>query len=191
MWKYNHTNELYHYGVKGQKWGVRRYQNKDGMLTPLGKKARLSRESADEWDEMARNADARGKTKTAAKYRKNASQDREDASKYEKQDSTLRSAVKKYSKKYDQASEAQDSADQKWQQTKEAYKAVGKNAISRALKAYKNNTPEAKKYSKAYDDWSKAQDVADKKWAEARKEYTNTGRNAVSRVLNNIRYNPM
>ena len=30
--------ELYHWGVKGQKWGVRRYQNKDGSLTPAGKK---------------------------------------------------------------------------------------------------------------------------------------------------------
>ena len=29
--------ELYHHGVKGQKWGVRRYQNKDGSLTPKGK----------------------------------------------------------------------------------------------------------------------------------------------------------
>jgi hypothetical protein len=29
--------ELYHYGVKGQKWGVRRYQNSDGSLTPAGK----------------------------------------------------------------------------------------------------------------------------------------------------------
>ena len=31
-------NELYHHGVKGMKWGVRRYQNKDGSLTLAGKK---------------------------------------------------------------------------------------------------------------------------------------------------------
>lgn len=30
--------ELYHHGIKGQRWGVRRYQNKDGSLTPAGKK---------------------------------------------------------------------------------------------------------------------------------------------------------
>ena len=31
-------NELYHHGIKGQKWGVRRYQNPDGSLTNAGKK---------------------------------------------------------------------------------------------------------------------------------------------------------
>lgn len=34
----NSYDELYHHGVKGMKWGVRRYQNKDGTLTSAGKK---------------------------------------------------------------------------------------------------------------------------------------------------------
>ena len=35
MQPYSH---VCHYGVKGQKWGVRRYQNEDGSLTPAGEK---------------------------------------------------------------------------------------------------------------------------------------------------------
>lgn len=31
------NNELRHWGIKGMKWGQRRYQNKDGTLTPAGK----------------------------------------------------------------------------------------------------------------------------------------------------------
>lgn len=39
MWTYYYTypNYLAHYGIKGVKWGVRRYQNADGTLTAAGK----------------------------------------------------------------------------------------------------------------------------------------------------------
>lgn len=32
MWDTNFQDELYHHGIKGQRWGVRRFQNEDGSL---------------------------------------------------------------------------------------------------------------------------------------------------------------
>lgn len=44
------TYELYHHGVKGQKWGVRRYQYADGTLTPEGKKRYSSNQNTSGFD---------------------------------------------------------------------------------------------------------------------------------------------
>ena len=33
---------LSHHGIKGQRWGIRRFQNEDGSLTPRGKKRELT-----------------------------------------------------------------------------------------------------------------------------------------------------
>lgn len=38
MNSYKDDLTLYHHGIKGQRWGVRRYQNADGSLTSVGKK---------------------------------------------------------------------------------------------------------------------------------------------------------
>ena len=56
MWQYNYTSDyLCHWGIKGQKWGIRRYQNPDGTLTPAGKK-RYAKEKQKEYDKTARTA---------------------------------------------------------------------------------------------------------------------------------------
>lgn len=38
MWIYNNDEYLAYHGILGMKWGIRRYQNKDGTLTAAGKK---------------------------------------------------------------------------------------------------------------------------------------------------------
>lgn len=44
--EYYNENYLQHYGIKGQKWGVRRFQNADGTLTAKGKKRYLDDDGA-------------------------------------------------------------------------------------------------------------------------------------------------
>lgn len=57
--------ELYHYGIKGQKWGVRRFQNPDGSLTNTGKKrySKLDRDRAKAAKKLDRAKTKRGKEK--------------------------------------------------------------------------------------------------------------------------------
>ena len=50
-----------HHGIKGQKWGVRRFQNPDGTRTSLGKKREREKEKEKEidHDELIRSTDAK------------------------------------------------------------------------------------------------------------------------------------
>lgn len=64
-------NELCHYGIRGQKWGVRRYQNPDGTLTAEGK----ARYSTDKEMKSAARKEVRSDNKKAYALGKKATVD--------------------------------------------------------------------------------------------------------------------
>ena len=61
-------HELYHHGILGQKWGVRRFQNKDGSLTADGKK-RYAENDSDDYEARKQQALKSGNASEVLKYK--------------------------------------------------------------------------------------------------------------------------
>lgn len=67
---YYGPNELYHYGVKGMKWGVRRYQNEDGSLKTAGQRHRAETEGTSSSSSKSRGSSGSKKSNRSKKIKK-------------------------------------------------------------------------------------------------------------------------
>ena len=55
MYEEVREDELQHHGIRGQKWGIRRFQNKDGTRTPAGKRREKYQTVSQEAKEVLKN----------------------------------------------------------------------------------------------------------------------------------------
>lgn len=126
------SNELYHYGVHGMKWGVRRYQNKDGTLTPHGKK-RIAKEASEYYKSEAEKRLLSGKARMA------------------QIDKTLNSNKNLSLDETDRLFREWDAIDSSWRHLKSRSEEIKKNSKvgKRYVSEYKNNVP-VNKLLKAY-----------------------------------------
>lgn len=146
----NYRDELYHHGIKGMKWGVRRYQNKDGSLKPEGKKhyrstsvrSALARRSNEKVDKSFKNWNKNAKKRADAIELGKARNQKKIASELNPSDKQLQKDAKKANREYKKA--LRSNTTYRKGQVKQA---VGKD-LSRKYMS------EAKKASKAGDDKS-------------------------------------
>lgn len=80
QWSDVTLDELYHHGIKGMKWGVRRFQNQDGSLTPAGRTRQLLQEAGSKVGQAVKGVYEKRKAK------KQAERDAKDLKRRERQE---------------------------------------------------------------------------------------------------------
>ena len=147
------NGELYHHGIKGMKWGVRRFQNNDGSLTPAGKKRYVTAAQG------VRNANDAAKAARKASLAESRATD---------------SGIGSYRRAMNKASAAGKEA---YRESVAKDKAYNKQ-LREEKKANKAKTTKSavKDYNKSFEDWNKSQELADAKWNEVNEQYKSHAR---------------
>ena len=106
------NNYLVHYGVIGMRWGVRRYQNKDGSLTSLGR--RKAKKEIDKTNKYTQKySDAYKKAKANTKFYTNSKTGNLIKVSNKRYESYLNAAYKKYSAQLNKTMESLKNSDYK------------------------------------------------------------------------------
>lgn len=117
-------NELYHHGIKGQRWGVRRYQHEDGSLTPAGRR---------HWGvgppEKGSTEDTRSGRRSSSESEKTESR----SANSEKKNSEVSGSRKGSSSESEKKSETSTRSEQSREATNNAKKALDKDVLKTAL----------------------------------------------------------
>lgn len=167
-------NELQHYGVKGMRWGVRRYQNSDGTLTNAGRK-RYAKQLTKEYK---KGYDSAQPFRTSSKF-----------------DATTKDLIRKHITKADiqkvraaskRWSDSMEEADKAEQELFDLAHKIGKKEYEKELKrnpsAYTSERMKTElldhyTYEYGWDeahkqrpDLAKKTDAGDKKWSEYQEE---------------------
>ena len=188
---YIYKDELYHHGIKGQKWGQRRFQNEDGSLTAAG------RQRYDVGE--ARKAALLGGAIGLHKYRKTHDYEgykREKAAAKEKakadKKAQLNKNIEEYGKAFDRAERYGNKTDKAWKDVKQQYHDLARTPVGRVIEAYKaqsgKGSEAANKWSRDFDKASAMSEKLDTLWTDAGNKYRNTGKTAISRVFNVASY---
>lgn len=161
-------DELYHHGVKGQRWGIRRYQNPDGTLTETGRR---------------RYAEQTGKSflSTAKKVGTNYSptaQEQAIAKELDKDEKRTYRQLESFTKLKKATEDLSKTTYSEFYGTTEWMEAYGKDYVAASKKAksyYKNNHPEKlkdKNFTDSFEFYETAESyMEDKHLQRAEKEY--------------------
>lgn len=196
------NDELYHYGVKGMRWGHHKslYNNpvvtsKKRAYEAAKKEYAKSNNKAYKYSRMHPIGQYVSKKKKLESNKlgmdvidkyvamRNAKKDYKTAKR-----NVVKQNVKDYNKSFDKSSSLSDRADKTTREAKRMYKALGKNPLSRIITAAKNETPEAKAYNKKMDEAIRQSNIADKSWEKTNELYKKTGYIYTTRLLNIVKY---
>lgn len=142
------NGELCHYGIKGMKWGVRRYRNEDGSLTPAGEKRvnkRLTKAARKAGRALATSNEFRRETnRISRKYSRESKEYEEGREYHSKAGHTVRAKLASYQSDYNRQMaknirELGMEDVEEWLATsdyhrKKAYEIVDKNSVKNGKK---------------------------------------------------------